>query len=79
MYTLHIGTDRITPANPHPLTGEAMRKPVPWHPLFEVVCADLCRGTALDAEAEQVLSLKQQFLDLTRTREGAGLLPEPPP
>jgi hypothetical protein len=56
-----------------------MSEPVPWHRLFEVVWWDLCRGTALDAEAEQDLSLKQQFLDLTLIRKGPGPLPEPLP
>jgi hypothetical protein len=56
-----------------------MSEPVPWHRLFEIVWWDLCRDTALDAEAEQDLSLKQQFLDLTLIRKGSGPLPEPLP
>jgi hypothetical protein len=56
-----------------------MSEPVPWHRLFEVVWWDLCRGSALDAEAEHDLSLKQQFLDLTLIRKRPGPLPEPLP
>jgi hypothetical protein len=56
-----------------------MSEPIPWHRLFEVVWWDVCRGTAVDAEAEQDLSLKQQFLDLTLIRKGPGPLPAPLP